>query len=122
MLDMKKALTKIMEAPIVVETGTTSNSRYRKWSDGTMELWMNYVGNVTFTGDRATHAFTLPVTFTSTPYMYATVNGDTDVYWSSVISCRYLSETSVSVVVERKTSTSGSYKIGISFYAIGKWK
>ena len=122
MLNLKKALTKLMQAPTVVGTGTTSDSLYRKWSDGTVEIWMNYFGNVTFSADRATRAFTLPVSVVGTPYMFATVNGDSNVYWSAVINCRLLSANSVNVIVERKPTTTGSCYIGLSIYVIGKWK
>lgn len=43
MLDIKKALTKLMKAPIVVEeggTGVHTSWYYRKWSDGKLECWI----------------------------------------------------------------------------------
>ena len=122
MLDMKKTLTKLMKAPIVVEQGTASDSFYRKYSDGTLEVWMSYYGDVTFSADRATRAFTLPVSFVGTPYMFATVNGDSSVYWSAVINCRFSATNSISVIVERKPTTTGDHIVGISLYAVGKWK
>ena len=50
MIDLKKLLAKILSCPMVVETGTVirtiNNSssinctwKYRKWSDGTCDLW-----------------------------------------------------------------------------------
>lgn len=106
----------------VTEQATASNSIYRKWSSGFMDVWITYTGNVTFTSGRASHTFTLPVSFVGTPYMVASVNGDTSVYWSSVIVCRQTSARNISVTVERKDNISGSYKLGIALYSFGRWK
>lgn len=46
MLDLKKALARILNTPLVVESGSASTTTgrpftwtYRKWSDGTAECW-----------------------------------------------------------------------------------
>ena len=39
MLDMKKALTKLMKAPIVTQVGSSGRWQYRKWSNGMVEAW-----------------------------------------------------------------------------------
>ena len=106
----------------VTEQVAASNSIYRKWNSGLMDVWITYTGNVTFTSGRASYAFTLPVSFVGTPYMVASVNGDTSVYWSSVIVCRQTSASNISVTVERKDNLAGSYKMGIALHAFGRWK
>lgn len=46
MLDMKKALTKLMQTPMVVESGTNGIWAYRKWSDGTYDAWCDTTVNM----------------------------------------------------------------------------
>lgn len=39
MLDMKKALTKLMKAPIVTQVGLSGRWQFRRWSNGMVEAW-----------------------------------------------------------------------------------
>lgn len=36
---LKELLAKILSTPLVIETGTSGIWTYRKWSDGTMEMF-----------------------------------------------------------------------------------
>lgn len=62
--DVKELIGKILNTPVVVETGTSGNWYYRKWSDGTAECWGRYVFNVTAT--EMSFAVSFPFTFADT--------------------------------------------------------
>lgn len=42
MINLNKVLAKFLSCPLVIETGTSSFWRYRKWSDGRAECWGIY--------------------------------------------------------------------------------
>lgn len=127
MLDMKKALTKLMKAPIVVEQGASGIWTYRKWSDGTAECWGRNSATITFAavgnGWRGSGGIVdFPFTFTSAPYVIATHNGDSSTYWSAISNAQPSTTMTGSFTFERMVSTVGSMKVSYSIYAIGKWK
>lgn len=45
--DVKELIGKILNTPVVVETGTSGIWTYRKWSDGTAECWGTWSGSLT---------------------------------------------------------------------------
>lgn len=45
MLNLKKLLTKMLQTPRVVESGTSGVWKYRKWSDGTYDAWLSASAN-----------------------------------------------------------------------------
>lgn len=49
-VDVKKLIGKILDAPIVVESGVSGIWNYRKWSDGTAECWGTWGGTLTHYG------------------------------------------------------------------------
>lgn len=64
------AINEVEARPYIVESGTSGNWYYRKWSDGIAECWANfYDGTVTIS-----HQFTgtYPITFIAIPCLQAT--------------------------------------------------
>lgn len=127
MLDMKKALTKLMKAPIVVEQGTSGIWTYRKWSDGTAECWGHNTATVTFAsignGWRGSGGqVNFPFTFKDVPRVFALHNGGSTTYWSAVSNANPTTTTTGSFTFERMVSTVGSTTVAYSIYAIGTWK
>ena len=104
MLDMKKALTKLMQTPKVIESGREGIWQYRKWSDGTYDAWYDgsinlYAGSPWLGGyfHKSTSALTPPSFSTSVLSMYGTQNAaqlsiycgrtnDFETYWLDAVS------------------------------------
>lgn len=134
MLDIKKLLAKILNAPFVIEEGTSGIWTYRKWSDGTAECW----GIVSKTGhninrawggwyvsasgaanefyanyptdlfiDTPTEVVSLGGTHSATPLLSGTGQS------SKTITNRY--------VCARGTSAT-NVALRMSFFAVGRWK
>ena len=84
MLDMKKALTKLMTQPMLLETGTDGIWKYRKWSDGTYDAWYDGTINL-LTGSswiggychKSSSGLTVPSFSNTVSYLYAQPNGAT---------------------------------------------
>lgn len=125
MLDMKKALTKIMKAPIVVETGTSGNWTYRKWSDGTAECWGLHTSSITQAGQTGQMYYSNPVTlnlpFSLHSYSTSVASVTFHDYATMAVNVKFQSATTISYSVVRPTTTSG-ITLYARIYVIGKWK
>lgn len=113
--ELKELLARITNTPLVVETGTSGNWYYRKWSDGMAECWANfYDGTVT-----TSHQFTgnYPITFISIPCLQASGYNvaETD---GGVRYARSASATNYEVYVKG----SWNHDAYCYIYAIGRWK
>lgn len=132
MLNVKKTLTKIMDAlkvDYVVEQGTSDIWTYRKWNSGIAECWGYKTISTTFaswgswyyisvTGDNyPTGLFTI---VTSVQGQLTVSNADTI---SSIVQRSVnLAVTAPNITGVRPTAPSGTYTGYGYWYAIGKWK
>ena len=122
MLDMKKALTKLMQAPIVVETGTSGNWTYRKWSNGTAECWGLFTLTATLTAFAGVYrGLAQEISYPSglfpkdAPITSVTLGRGNWTGFSSNLNTKF------KAYIFDITAAS-NYQTTASVYAIGKWK
>ena len=104
--DVKALIGKILNTPVVVETGTNTSGSYRKWSNGTMEQW-----GIEASASTSTHTVTLPVPFVSNIYIVLGTNT------SGTQSNFMTSNTNASYFYVYPVSS-----VRLFWIAIGKWK
>lgn len=124
MLNVKKVLTKLLKTPMVVDQGTSGVWTYRKWSDGTSEVWckgaayslgINTAWGSDYYGDLITVNFPSG-SFNATPMAMITSHGGDGVYFAiSTIS-------STSLKYYPFCAKNGTKAFEPRIYAIGKWK
>lgn len=126
-LDLKALISKLVNAPLVIEQGTSGIWTYRKWSDGTSECWGIFqatcainTSSSAFFGYRSNAVTTsFPTSlFVATPVVNA-VNADSG--GAIVDNTNGTSSTTFSVWFASGTSRSSSTR-PVNVYAIGKWK
>lgn len=129
MLSVKKLIYKILQCPHVVESGTSGDWAYRKWSDGTAECWKTWVSApfspATSVGGfygrviPAIGTFSLPSgLFVTAPIMSVNLTEwGSGYFWGNA---RAVTPTSFKMTLIRNdnASSDGVAKI----YAIGAWK
>ena len=131
-LNVKAVLAKILQCPMVVESGTSGIWTYRKWSDGTAECWGSNTTTQSFAAwgniysSDITPSLSYPSgLFTSVPAVFATSRFNTSLNAvGSVTSGRGApNNTDVPyVTIVRGSTTSGNISTTTYYYAIGKWK
>lgn len=122
MLDMKKALTKLMKAPIVVEQGETSGWTWRKWSDGTVDC-RKYTTFAAVSGI-ATATIGLPFAFIDNHYLvFITPRRNFTAGQSIAATDGAGNNVQTTTSFAMTWSKSGyNYTGDFSIYVIGKWK
>lgn len=131
MLNMKKTLTKILDAlkvDYVVEQGTSGIWTYRKWNSGIAECWGSNQTSATFSSWGNIYSVDISGIsypsglFNATPIcnVYTSCQGGNSV--GSVNSNTGSSTTTPSLTAIRGTNLSGSQTFITKYYAIGKWK
>lgn len=137
MLDLKKALARILNTPLVVESGSASTTSgrpftwtYRKWSDGTAECWgysspANYtLSNASGYGYYISESAYLPSgLFTSVDMAVGSRkqgNSSTPSNSLVIISTNGIAVSAVTYYVICTVSTTQS--LSVVMYVKGKWK
>jgi hypothetical protein len=108
-------------AVTVTETGNTTEGRYRKWSDGTIEQWI-YIPQDGTIPNPGTYSFTLPTPMligidyvSATPIRSGGVSGGALMtYWTGTGPANL---TQVQIFVD--DSSSSNPGTGVSIYIIG---
>ncbi len=112
------AQSTLRNLPSIVEQGTSGIWTYRKWSDGTAECWGEYSKAVSARSTDVDNFIQFPFSFTVTPTVVSSVvAGGADYYRGHVES---ITTARVRLIlINNYTSQVG---MGMSLYAIGKWK
>lgn len=111
---------------VTAETGSNSNGRYVKHSNGILECWhkvagrslaVNGVGTTSGVGFSPTLGWTFPAVFNPPPAFFPTVNGN--LMWAGVSSANGASTTGVSYNImgaspETRTVSEDLYAIGLA--------
>lgn len=124
MLSTKKLIYKILNLPLVVEEGSSSDWTYRKWSNGTSECWLNYTEPTAQTFSPTGNVFYRMITglnfpsglFISQPTVIATVDS------GSISSCMTANVTYQTCSVAVMSSTNNARAVNVKLYAKGRWK
>lgn len=121
-LNLKELISKLVNAPIVIEEGTDGIWTYRKWSNGTSECWARKSESVScivisspwIRGTMSSTSFPSGL-FNSTPTVLASGFG------AEWVSLGTTTSTSISdmYIYTVATGTATRY---VWLYAIGKWK
>ena len=124
MLSTKKLIYKILNLPLVVEEGSSSDWSWRKWSDGTSECWLDYT-------EPTAQAFTASGTvfyrvisglnypsgvFISTPIVIPAI------YFANVGGCAISSVSSTSCSLTVLSAVASARAVNVKLYAKGRWK
>ena len=126
MLDVKKLLTKILSTPLVVEQGTSGIWTYRKWSNGTAEIWG--IKEQSITGVSKSQPFSgYNYAFGQVQYPsgffvavpVAVVSGRVGSMYQVV---SYSASYQSAVSIEFQSNASGTYNCCAYIYSIGRWK
>lgn len=124
MMGIKELLSKILTTPLVIESGISGDWTYRKWSDGTVEIWGTQSGSYAMTTVEG-NGFYAPLTtynfpnnlFINTPVVTcsARTSGSLGNYSVNNVSNTFVNGYWWST----KSTTRTCY---VYIYAIGKWK
>ena len=120
-LKLKQLLSKIINTPLVVETGTEGIWYYRKWSDGTAECWG--IDTRTYAAGETVVTLNLPFTLADTNYVWLgcvsdpMIGGSTAAYGTGV-GCHIRTTTSFSF---RYKTITGSSNLPVYMHVIGRW-
>lgn len=118
MLD--KILGFIASLPHIVESGTTNNWYYRKWSDGTAECWRRYGVSVAANTVRTSDILQFPFTFTEVPTVLMSIAaGGADLYRGHIESSSTNASQVRLVFINKHTA---AVPMVAQLQAIGKWK
>lgn len=116
----------IQNVDYVIETGSNSNGRYRKWKSGLMEQWLNAIITASITNKysdalyQGTFGWTLPVPFSTYEFAVCVkAQYDTGASWGTVYA---ISNTIITIRVFDVTSRASSKKMSVILYARGRWK
>ena len=119
--DVKELIGKILNTPIVVESGVSGIWNYRKWSDGTAECWGVTSGTTAsvYGQNGGQYSVNFPFTFSEAPVSTVSlwVNSDAFAYacWIST------STTAVSGFL-KAPSVGAGYAFAVYIHTFGKWK
>ena len=130
MLSVKKILYKILEKPIVVESGVggTGNAwHYRKWSDGTAEAWIRIQKTLTGvqSGAAPWSGYIYEIGTSNYPTNLfieepvGTISGSVGTAWC-VVSYSQFYQQGISVILT--SNVNASQNCVARAYAIGRWK
>lgn len=129
MLDLKKLLSKILNAPFIVEQGTSGMWTYRKWSDGIAECWGVKTQQVTLASWGSWYYVRIageayPTDLFTT---MVSVDGSLGVFDYDVVSGvgnrpSAWNKTAPNIIGIRPTAISGTKSATAFWHAIGKWK
>ena len=126
-VNLNKLLSKIIQNPLIIETGSGGIWTWCKWSDGTAECWGKTVaksyamtstsGNGFYTSDN----FTLPSgVFTEVTAAFAErLQGSND---NGLITVNMREVTATRLSAWIQCTVSVTLNISIALYAIGRWK
>lgn len=118
MLNIKKLLSKILNAPIIIEQGSSGIWFYRKWSDGTAEIRGYYSKTVAAKSQDLNNYIDLPFTFDVAPTITLGLRaGGADYYRAHIESW---STTRIRLVLINNYTSSVS--MGVNIIGIGRWK
>lgn len=127
MLNVKKILTKLMQTPKVIESGTSGIWEYRKWSSGIAECWCHtdvFTGAFTTQWGSAYYTPEKMYNFPSGlflsgayPTVTCTVWDNGGLGWATVKTLNYKQ---VGFILSNPASTTRSTQLYIQ--AQGKWK
>ena len=125
-LNLKELISKLVNAPIVIEEGTSGIWTYRKWSSGIAECWgtkSKSISGVSKTAPFSGYCYEIGAVafptglFISTPT--ATVSGRLD---SNYMCVSYSPVSTSSVSVELQANVSGTRTAYAYIHALGLWK
>jgi hypothetical protein len=137
MLDLKKMLTKLMQAPIVVEQGTSGIWTYRKWSDGTAECWGKITNTsfditkawgsmyISYAGTSGEFYANFPTNlFIEAPVETATAisSGSMFPFMAGISGGTTTKDHTAHYLMGRGTSMASVGSATLCIYAVGKWK
>lgn len=112
------ATSKLSNLPSIVEQGTSGIWTYRKWSDGTAECWGAYSKTVSARSVDVNNYIQFPFSFMVAPTVVSSlVAGGADHYKGHVESI-----TTAQVRLILINNYTSQFVMGMSLYAIGKWK
>ena len=127
MIDLRKLLAKILDHPMIIESGTDSDWYWRKWSDGTAECWGSFHGDTAISAAWGNYYegllgnYTYPTNlFYAQPCVITTFKQYSYAGWIEMGSEPSASQTGKIYIMRPTTSSTASY--GVSIYAIGRWK
>lgn len=129
-LDIKALLTRILNCPMMIDSGTDDIWHYRKWSDGTAECWALQAKSFTMTSGYGVDEFytTSSELFPSglfksgtQPVVIATRQGQ-DTSGLVTISVYSVDNTSMSYYVFNSGVVYSPATIGIAIHVYGVWK
>ncbi len=109
---------------LIIESGSNDNGHYRKYADGTLEMWGHFTKTVAINGNNTTPYFSesQEITFPVTSLTGATVNVDvasTGSIWSAIIHSGNKTSTSFRLFGGVRYP---SVDVAISWHATGTWK
>lgn len=130
MLNVKKALAKLLKTPMIIEQGTDGMWTYRKWSDGTAECWGYFTTSKTFSAWGS--AYSTDVSpgpnypaglFTGVPLVFANASAIGANTVSSVNASAGTKDVGPSITLVRGTSPGTDAKTIVArYHSIGTWK
>lgn len=123
-VDVKELIGKILNTPVVVETGTSGIWNYRKWSNGTAECWGAWYGTLSHYSTYAGfYGYYQTVGLPSGLFTVAPiVNYSAYVGGGFALTGTCTANTTTTISVYALASGSGSQTVGFHMYCIGKWK
>ena len=120
--DVKELIGKILNTPVVVETGTSGIWTYRKWSDGTTEAW-GYVEGTTNSGGDWEYIAVAPSFFLLAHHMYIEATGWAFSSASAGVKYAYAyivnNEWRIDTWLRQGLA---SVSCGVSYHIFGRWK
>ena len=121
-IDVKELIGKMLNTPVVVETGTSGIWTYRKWSDGTAEAW-GYATGTTNSGGDWEYIAVAPSFFLITHHMYISATGWG--YSNANAGVKY----AYAYIVNNEWRIDtwlrqglASVSCGVSYHIFGRWK
>lgn len=135
MVDLKKLLLKILSAPMVIDSGTTTGTNgeisWMKWSNGRLEI-SGVLRNLSFThyaGPFSSfYGYTYNLDWVASGNTPAFINADYSIIHSWYIGGGYaipatqMNASTTGITLFALASQSGSQQIEIHFQVIGRWK
>ena len=134
MLNMKKTLTKILDAlkvDYIVEQGTSGIWTYRKWHSGISECWGTASESTSFAvwvapiyyGTTSIGSFAFPSgLFSDVPVIEVSLRASGADIWTGVDSSSVLSASWTGKYYPLRVNSGPTVTYYARFYAIGKWK
>ena len=123
-LDLKELIAKLINTPMVVESGTSGIWTYRKWSDGTSECWGIWSGTLSYyysaNGFGGYNSGSIPFpsgVFNASPTVTADGAIGNGFYVGSIPTA-----TSTYVSVIAMGTALGTVSCMFHIHAMGKWK